>query len=208
MSKIGQSLTSMEVSQMVGKDHSKLLRDIRKYSEQLGEAKIGLSDFFTESTYITEQNKTMPCFLVTKKGCEFIAHKLTGQKGTEFTARYINRFHEMEHELNNDSNSTQSMEGLGKVLEVMERTMVNQDADPNDIAKVMKSMLNQFGIRVRREFIKKPELSIRGYMGVKEQKRQEIMDILNKIDSEQILIKIYTVAITHLSIIQERGGAA
>ena len=48
MSKIGQVLTSLEVSQMVGKDHSKLLRDIRKYSEQLGEAKIGLSDFFTE----------------------------------------------------------------------------------------------------------------------------------------------------------------
>ena len=45
MSKIGQSLTSMEVSQMVGKDHSKLLRDIRKYSEQLGEAKIGFTDF-------------------------------------------------------------------------------------------------------------------------------------------------------------------
>lgn len=31
-----------------------------------------------------------------KKGCEFIAHKLTGIKGTEFTARYINRFHDME----------------------------------------------------------------------------------------------------------------
>ena len=71
-------ITSVEVAQMVGKDHSKLLRDIRKYSEQLGEAKIGLSDFFTESTYVTEQNKTMPCYLVTKKGCEFIAHKLTG----------------------------------------------------------------------------------------------------------------------------------
>ena len=41
-------ITSVEVAQMVGKDHSKLLRDIRKYSEQLGEAKIGLSDFFTE----------------------------------------------------------------------------------------------------------------------------------------------------------------
>lgn len=104
MSKIGQVLTSLEVSQMVGKDHSKLLRDIRKYSEQLGEAKIGLSDFFTESTYITEQNKTMPCFLVTKKGCEFIAHKLTGTKGTVFTARYINRFHEMETELSTGAN--------------------------------------------------------------------------------------------------------
>lgn len=48
MSKIGQSLTSMEVSQMVGKDHSKLLRDIRRYCEQLGESKIALTDFFTE----------------------------------------------------------------------------------------------------------------------------------------------------------------
>ena len=38
----------------------------------------------------------MRCYQVTKKGCEFIAHKLTGVKGTEFTAKYINRFHEME----------------------------------------------------------------------------------------------------------------
>ena len=38
----------------------------------------------------------MPCYDVTKKGCEFIAHKLTGVKGTAFTARYINRFHDME----------------------------------------------------------------------------------------------------------------
>lgn len=81
---------------MVGKEHKGLLRDIRKYCEQLGESKIALTDFFSESAYTTAQNKTMPCYLVTKKGCEFIAHKLTGQKGTEFTARYINRFHEME----------------------------------------------------------------------------------------------------------------
>lgn len=38
----------------------------------------------------------LPCYRITKKGCEFIAHKMTGQKGTEFTARYINRFHEMQ----------------------------------------------------------------------------------------------------------------
>lgn len=38
----------------------------------------------------------MPCYQITKKGCEFIAHKLTGTKGTIFTARYINRFHEMQ----------------------------------------------------------------------------------------------------------------
>ena len=81
---------------MVGKDHNKLMRDIRVYIEQLGESKIGHTDFFKESTYRTNQNKEQPCYLVTKKGCEFIAHKLTGVKGAEFTAKYIDRFHQME----------------------------------------------------------------------------------------------------------------
>ena len=96
MKQLEQRLDSREVAEMVGKEHNKLLRDIRSYIEQLGESKIGHTDFFTESTYKTEQNKTMPCYLVSKKGCEFIAHKLTGVKGTEFTAKYINRFHKME----------------------------------------------------------------------------------------------------------------
>mgnify|MGYP004597587377 FL=1 len=94
-----KTITSLEVADMVGKDHSKLLRDIRNYVEQLGQAKIGQSDFFTESTYKNSQNKEQPCYLVTKKGCEFIAHKLTGVKGTEFTAKYINRFHDMEEQV-------------------------------------------------------------------------------------------------------------
>lgn len=67
---------------MVGKKHYELLKDIRRYIKQFNEVKIPLVDFFTESTYQNSQNKTMPCYLVTKKGCEFIAHKLTGQKGT------------------------------------------------------------------------------------------------------------------------------
>lgn len=89
-------LSSREVAEMVGKDHNKLMRDIRVYIEQLGESKIGHTDFFKESTYRTSQNKEQPCYLVTKKGCEFIAHKLTGVKGAEFTAKYIDRFHQME----------------------------------------------------------------------------------------------------------------
>ena len=96
MEQLEQFIDSREVAEMVGKEHSKLLRDIRNYVEQLGQANFGQSDFFKESTYKNKQNKEQPCYLVTKKGCEFIAHKLTGVKGTEFTAKYINRFHEME----------------------------------------------------------------------------------------------------------------
>lgn len=93
---IEQTISSIEVAEMVEKEHSKLLKDIRRYAEQLAEAKIGLGDFFTESTYKDANNQSRPCYNVTKKGCEFIAHKLTGVKGTEFTAKYINRFHDME----------------------------------------------------------------------------------------------------------------
>ncbi|MDF2537458.1 MAG: hypothetical protein K0S76_479 [Herbinix sp.] len=94
---LGQkTITSVEVAEMVDKQHNELLKDIRRYSEMLGEGKITQSDFFTESTYFNSQNKEQPCYLVTKKGCEFIGNKLTGTKGAIFTAKYINKFNDMQ----------------------------------------------------------------------------------------------------------------
>lgn len=96
MEKIEQTISSIEVAEMVGKEHKELLRDIRRYVHQMNQSSLALVDFFTESTYKDVKGETRPCYNVTKKGCEFIAHKLTGIKGTEFTAKYINRFHDME----------------------------------------------------------------------------------------------------------------
>lgn len=96
MKQIEQTISSIEVAEMVEKKHADLMRDIRRYAEQLAESNIALGDFFKESSYKDANNQTRPCYNVTKKGCEFIAHKLTGVKGTEFTAKYINRFHDME----------------------------------------------------------------------------------------------------------------
>jgi Rha family phage regulatory protein len=84
---------------MVGKDHKHLLEDIRKYIGYLGNAgkpSFRPAEFFVESKYVDAQGKERNCYEVTKKGCELIAHKLTGEKGVQFTAAYINRFHEME----------------------------------------------------------------------------------------------------------------
>lgn len=97
--KIEQTLDSIEVAEMVGKEHKQLLKDIRRYIVQLNESKIAPVDFFAESTYKDSKGEIRPCYNVTKKGCEFIAHKLTGIKGTEFTAKYINRFHDMEEHI-------------------------------------------------------------------------------------------------------------
>lgn len=89
-------LSSLEVAEMIEKTHANLMKDIRKYSGYLAEVKIDLGDFWEESHYSDANKQERPCYMVTKKGCEFIAHKTTGKKGAVFTARYINRFHEME----------------------------------------------------------------------------------------------------------------
>lgn len=115
MNKIEQTLTSMEVAEMIGREHKELLRSIRLYAKNMekvaertnalgkenenavGESPLGSKEeYFRESSYKDANGQSRPCFDVTKKGCEFIAHKMNGIKGTEFTMRYIDRFHKME----------------------------------------------------------------------------------------------------------------
>lgn len=124
-----ETISSMEVAKMIEKDHKNLMRDIAKYTKYLEESNndlgqlnfeptslegksnelkiepvkndiINLNEFWMNSTYLDGKGERRPCFSITKKGCEFIAHKCTGQKGVVFTARYINRFHELEEKAN------------------------------------------------------------------------------------------------------------
>lgn len=100
---------SRDVAQMVGKRHDHLMRDIQGYIAILSEnaenpamrgeggaPNFGDTDFFIPSTYTSVQNKMMPCYLLTKQGCEMVANKLTGEKGVLFTAAYVQKFNAME----------------------------------------------------------------------------------------------------------------
>lgn len=139
ITKTFQTLDSREVAEMVEKEHKNLVRDIRRYIIQLGQSKIEPSSFFTESSYQNSQNKEMPCYLITKKGCEFIAHKLTGTKGTAFTARYINRFHEMENKINSEIYSYDKLQQIENMIE-------NVKQQTFDGVKIhMKPMTETFG---------------------------------------------------------------
>jgi hypothetical protein len=98
------TLDSREVAKMLEKEHKNLLRDITRYSNYFTELKIEPNNFFQENQYIDKMGRKLKCYKITRKGCEFLAHKLTGRKGSIFTALYINRFHEMEKELNRNNN--------------------------------------------------------------------------------------------------------
>lgn len=92
---------SREVAEMTEKEHKHLLRDIQGYLDILGKSNFGPTDFFIESTYMSSQNKTLPCYLITRKGCDMVANKMTGEKGVLFTAAYVTRFEEMEQKFKN-----------------------------------------------------------------------------------------------------------
>lgn len=165
------TITSMEVAQMVEKKHADLLKDIRRYIAQLAEGKIPSGDFFFESTYLDANGQVRPCYEVTKKGCEFIAHKLTGQKGTEFTARYINRFHEMEDELITISPSEIHLGELASYLKVIDRAAVRQNTAPHKIMAALKMISEQFGVRIPDDLVNEPKYEqINLFDAVEEQK--------------------------------------
>jgi Rha family phage regulatory protein len=95
----GAYIDSRQVAEAIGKLHKHLIRDIRGYCvilERVIGTKIGLNDFFLESTYTDSIGRTLPCYLLTKMGCEMVASKLTGEKGVLFSYAYVRRFNEME----------------------------------------------------------------------------------------------------------------
>lgn len=139
-----QTITSLEVADMVEKQHNELLKDIRRYAEQLGEGKIPHSDFFIESTYVTEQNKTMPCFDVTRKGCEFIANKLTGVKGAVFTAKFINRFHDMEDYIKIEEKP--SLDAVNRAADILKGAYQAAGTDERYLALLVGSVYKECGM--------------------------------------------------------------
>jgi len=95
---------SREVAEMVEKEHKHLLRDIENYIHILENPTLDygvimrVSDFFQESSYQLEgSNRKYKCYLITRKGCDMIANKMTGEKGVLFTATYVTKFEEMEN---------------------------------------------------------------------------------------------------------------
>ena len=96
--RIVQTVSSREVAEMMEVQHKDLLKKIDKINETLNSEKIRPSKYWIESTYKQAGNgKENREYQVTKKGCEFLAHKSTGEKGIIFTDRYMDRFEEMEN---------------------------------------------------------------------------------------------------------------
>lgn len=150
---------SREVAEKIERPHSELLKSIRTYIGYLGEGKIPQSDFFVEATYRNEQNKELPCYLITKKGCDMIANKLTGKKGVLFTAAYVSAFEKMKEQLEAQTTvqhypakSTSAGE-VSSLIKNVRIVMERQNSHPRKVAKQTELLLTHFGIPVIEGFV-------------------------------------------------------
>ena len=164
-------IDSREVAEAIGKEHRHLIRDIRNYVEILEksiEPKIGLnenpeesnesncgsvekstagdfspSDFFIPSEYKDSIGRTLPCYLLTKKGCDMVANKMTGEKGVLFTAAYVTAFEKMRETVT----SPAMIPGLSpqtQALINMELRQNKLEAEQQATKSVVMNTLNTF----------------------------------------------------------------
>ncbi|MBW6409025.1 Rha family transcriptional regulator [Clostridium weizhouense] len=94
-------LSSREVAEMMEMEHSKLLRKIDGINKDFNQAKIGFVKYWVESSYKDAKGEERKEYQITKRGCEFLAHKTTGTKGNLFTDKYMDKFAAMEKVIEN-----------------------------------------------------------------------------------------------------------
>lgn len=94
-----QPLTNSKlVAEVFGKPHKVVLVAIRNLLE--GSAQnCAVLEMFSESTYLNEQNKEQPMFIMNQDGFTLLAMGFTGSKAMEFKLKYIAAFNKMKKEI-------------------------------------------------------------------------------------------------------------
>lgn len=127
----GQSVTtidSREVAEMLGKEHKYVLRDIEGTDDVVGiiptliGANLHSSKYFIESSYKDARNRIQKCYLVTKMGCELLGNKQQGEKGILFTAKYVERFNQMEQTIKNPVPQIQNLDLANQMMNIAQGT--------------------------------------------------------------------------------------
>lgn len=139
---------SREVAEMVGKEHKNLIRDIENYKGViLQSSNLSPDDYFIESTYLGANNRQTKHYLLTKKGCDMVANKMTGSKGVLFTAMYVDAFHKMdEHIKQSQLNVPQTPM---QALEMMFNVQKNQEQFNKEMQREITGIRNIVGMETK-----------------------------------------------------------
>lgn len=93
MLNLSQTITTLEIAEMMKIPHSDILKKIngrkdrKGYAQIISEGQMSVADYFIESEYLDAQEKPRKCYLVTKLGCDFLANKFKGMHYQKSFAR-------------------------------------------------------------------------------------------------------------------------
>ena len=135
---IEQKLDSREVAEMMEVQHKHLLEKIDGINKDFVAENVATKKYWEESTF-ENRGKQYRNYLITKRGCEFLAHKTTGTKGNLFTDKYMDRFEQMKEYIE-DEVKTINHEQPSRLEEMETETKLNnsQTRKANSIMRMYK----------------------------------------------------------------------
>ena len=159
MEQLEQYISTVDIAKTMGVSHKTILQKLEganrngKHTdgiiEMLNRLNFQPVDFFKASSYVDSKGEERKCYNCTRKGCEFLAHKFTGEKGIHFTAAYINRFHEMEQAISQQ-----------KVVEQKPKNKSLAEYTPEEIVNWKLNDLNKRLKRVEAELQEKSRVRL------------------------------------------------
>lgn len=94
-----QPLTNSKlVAEVFEKEHKNVMQSIRKLMEGTAQNS-AVRQMFSESTYLNEQNKEQPMFIMNQDGFTLLAMGFNGKKAMEFKLKYIEAFNAMKRQI-------------------------------------------------------------------------------------------------------------
>ena len=133
-------VTSKQVADHFGKQHRNVLVDIKSLLSDSGE--FGELNYLL-TTYISSQNKELPCYEMTRDGFTILAMGYTGKDALLWKVKYIEAFNAMERELlSGNAKFGSVMDALNEACKLMQ--------DDKEKASVFGSGLSEWK-RVRKE---------------------------------------------------------
>lgn len=140
LSKDGRLLVdSRDVAEMIEKPHYDLIKTIRNYVSYLTKGNFPVSDFFIQSSYFDKTSRNLPCYLLTKQGCEMVANKMTGEKGILFTAKYVQAFNQMSEELKRTAKENESKMSVAEAISLSKILLRTPQSKYGLIAQIFKA---------------------------------------------------------------------
>jgi len=171
--------SSKDVAEKFGKVHRNVLIDIKR---------LECSDEFREhnfllSSYTSSQNKTLPCYEITRDGFAFLCMGFTGKKAAQWKEKYISAFNAMEKALLSANENSHDNQWL-KVRSQSKAMRLQQ----TDVIKEFVEYATNQGSKSAKFYYKHYTNATYKALGLIQHKRPKLKDTLDMMELSQLMV--------------------